>query len=143
MFYRFLTPPPTSTNVERLFSYAGIIADNKRASLQPERLNKILFLRENLTMLNIKLDWWWGSRVLKKMFYCECFYKNALLWINWLLPMAFDTSFRINFLNICWIGGTSLLYRKDLNWTIIVCLHMVLYGHTLVLDSFIPIYCSI
>ena len=54
---KFLTPPPTSTNVERLFSYAGLIADEKRGRLQPERLEKILFLRENLAMLGFKLEW--------------------------------------------------------------------------------------
>ena len=57
LLHRFLTPPPTSTNVERLFSYAGLVAEDGRASLQPERLNKILFLRENIFMLNFKLDW--------------------------------------------------------------------------------------
>ena len=54
---QFLTPPPTSTNVERLFSYAGLIADEKRGRLQPERLEKILFLRENLAMLEFRLEW--------------------------------------------------------------------------------------
>ena len=54
---KYLTPPPTSTNVERLFSYAGLIADEKRGRLQPERLEKILFLRENLAMLGFKLVW--------------------------------------------------------------------------------------
>ena len=54
---RFLTPPPTSTNVERLFSYGGMVARDRRASLQPERLDRILFLRENIVMLNFKLEW--------------------------------------------------------------------------------------
>ena len=55
---QYLTPPPTSTNVERLFSYAGMVMEDRRALLMPERVNKILFLRENLVMLNFKLDWW-------------------------------------------------------------------------------------
>ena len=54
---KYLTPPPTSTNVERLLSYAGLIADEKRGRLQPERLEKILFVRENLAMLGFKLVW--------------------------------------------------------------------------------------
>ena len=54
---KYLTPPPTSTNVERLFSYAGLIADPRRARHQPERLEKILFLRENLAILAFKLEW--------------------------------------------------------------------------------------
>jgi len=41
--------------VERLFSYAGMVAVARRGSLAPERLEKILFLRENLVMLNLRL----------------------------------------------------------------------------------------
>ena len=55
---RYLTSPPTSTNVERLFSYAGMVMEDRRALLLPERVNRILFLRENLVMMNFKLDWW-------------------------------------------------------------------------------------
>ena len=54
---KYLTPPPTSTNVEHFFSYAWLIADEKRGRLQPERLEKILFLRENLAMLGFMLEW--------------------------------------------------------------------------------------
>ena len=55
--HRLLTPPSTSTNCERLFSYAGQVATDRRGSLLPERLHRILFLRENLVMLNFKLEW--------------------------------------------------------------------------------------
>ena len=51
----FLTPPATSTNVERLFSYAGLIARPKR-SIKPMRVQQILFLRENLAMMNFRLE---------------------------------------------------------------------------------------
>ena len=54
---RLLTPPATSTNVERLFSYAGLISDARQKNLLPERLERILFLRENLYMLSFKLEW--------------------------------------------------------------------------------------
>ena len=54
---QFLTPPPTSTNCERLFSVAGQIMDEKRANLLPENLEKILFLRENILITNYTLDW--------------------------------------------------------------------------------------
>jgi hypothetical protein len=40
-----------------MFSYAGMVADNKRSSLLPERLNRILFLRGNLVMMTFLLDW--------------------------------------------------------------------------------------
>ena len=42
---------------ERLFSYAGQVATDRRGSLLPERLHRILFLRENLVMLNFRLEW--------------------------------------------------------------------------------------
>ena len=54
---RFLTPPPTSTNVERLFSYAGLILSNNRSSMQPEKIYQTLFIRENLFMLNFTIEW--------------------------------------------------------------------------------------
>ena len=53
---KYLNPPPTSTNCERLFSAAGQIMDEKRAQLKPGNLDKILFLRENLIVNNLKLD---------------------------------------------------------------------------------------
>ena len=54
---RHLTPPPTSTNIERLFSYAGLAMDKHRASMNPENLDRIMFIRENLFLLNFKIDW--------------------------------------------------------------------------------------
>jgi hypothetical protein len=40
---KFLTPPPTSTEVERLFSTAGDVLSNQRNRLLPENLEKMLF----------------------------------------------------------------------------------------------------
>ena len=54
---KYLTPPPTSTDCERLFSVAGQIVDEKRANLLPDNLEKILFLRENILSTNFSLDW--------------------------------------------------------------------------------------
>ena len=54
---KFLTPPPSSTDVERLFSVAGLIAADNRARLAPETLEKLLFLCENILVLNFELDW--------------------------------------------------------------------------------------
>ena len=42
-FYLTLTPPPTSTFVERLFSQAGT-----RNTLLPETLERMMFLRSNM-----------------------------------------------------------------------------------------------
>ena len=54
---RHLTPPPSSTNIERLFSYAGLLLSKKRGRILPERVDQILFLRENLFLLALKLEW--------------------------------------------------------------------------------------
>ena len=54
---RHLTPPPSSTNVERLFSIGGLTATDHRASLSGEKLDQILFLRENALMANFNLGW--------------------------------------------------------------------------------------
>ena len=54
---RLLTAPPSSTNVERLFSYEGLVATDHRASLAPEKLDQVLFLRENALMANFDLGW--------------------------------------------------------------------------------------
>ena len=54
---RHLTPPPSSTNIERLFSYAGLLLTKKRGSMLPERVHQTLFLRENLFLLALKLEW--------------------------------------------------------------------------------------
>ena len=56
---RHLTPPPSSTNVERLFSYGGLVATDHRSSLSAEKLDQILFLRENVLMANFDLGWIW------------------------------------------------------------------------------------
>ena len=53
---KYLTPPPASVNVERLFSSAGQTMDEKRARLKPENLDKILFLRENSVVNNFRLN---------------------------------------------------------------------------------------
>ena len=52
-----LTPPPSSTNVERLFSYGGLVATDHRSTLSGEKLDQILFLRENALMANFNLGW--------------------------------------------------------------------------------------
>ena len=54
---KYLTPCPTSTNCERLFSVAGQIMDEKRTNMLPKNFERILFLRENLIITNFSLDW--------------------------------------------------------------------------------------
>ena len=56
---RYLTPPATSTTVERLFSAAGLIMDAKRNKLSPAFVDKLLFLREAHLLGICKLDWKW------------------------------------------------------------------------------------
>ena len=45
---KYLTPPPTSVSVERLFSVAGSIRSQKRNKLTPENCEMLLFVKENL-----------------------------------------------------------------------------------------------
>ena len=52
---RYLTPHPTSTNVERLFSTASNVLDGR--NLNTESLEKLVFLKENLKLRNFALDW--------------------------------------------------------------------------------------
>ena len=54
---RHLTAPPSSTNVERLLSYGGLVASDHRASLAAEKLDQIIFLRENALMANFDPGW--------------------------------------------------------------------------------------
>ena len=51
---KYLTPPPTSTDVERLFSTVGDILSNERNRLVPENLEKLLFCRENLLVVGFR-----------------------------------------------------------------------------------------
>ena len=57
VLYIMNAPPPSSTNVERLFSYGGLVATDHRSSLAPEKLDRILFSRENALMANFDLGW--------------------------------------------------------------------------------------
>ena len=50
----YLTPPPTTTDMERLFSTAGDIITNERNRLLPATAERLLFLRENLPRINFK-----------------------------------------------------------------------------------------
>ena len=55
LFYAYFgIPPPTSTDVERLFSVAGNILTPKR-NIKPENLEMLLFCRENF--MNVNFDY--------------------------------------------------------------------------------------
>ena len=45
---RYLCIPGTSVRSERVFSTAGIIVDKKRSALDPENVDKLVFLANNL-----------------------------------------------------------------------------------------------
>ena len=52
LFKRFNSAPPGSHEVERLFSPAGYIDNDRRNLLLPETLEKLLFLNVNLVLYN-------------------------------------------------------------------------------------------
>ena len=52
-----MTPALTSTDVERLFSRAGLALTAHRAQLNPDKLDHVLFIRENILALNFDLEW--------------------------------------------------------------------------------------
>ena len=54
---KYLTPPATSTAVERLFSCAGLIMEEKRNRLSPDTLDMLLFVRESFLLGVCKLEW--------------------------------------------------------------------------------------
>ena len=45
---RHLTPPPSSTNVERLFSYGGLVATDHRSTLSGKSWTKFSFCEKTL-----------------------------------------------------------------------------------------------
>ena len=49
MAVTYLTPPPTSVDVERLFSIAAQIASDKRNRLNPEKAEKNLISARKFT----------------------------------------------------------------------------------------------
>lgn len=49
---RILAIPASNTEVERLFSCSKMTITDKRTRLDPDRLNKIIFLRKNRHALN-------------------------------------------------------------------------------------------
>jgi hypothetical protein len=50
----YLTPPPASTDVERLLSTAGDILTKESNRLLPENAEKLLFCHENLPLLKFQ-----------------------------------------------------------------------------------------
>ena len=52
---KFLTPPATSTDVERLFSVTGNILCDERNRMLPDNVEKLLFMRSNLENYNFQM----------------------------------------------------------------------------------------
>ena len=53
---KYLTPPPSTVDVERLFSTCGNVLSPKRNRLLPSSLEKIVFLRNNYLQTGIDYD---------------------------------------------------------------------------------------
>lgn len=49
---KYLSPPPSSVNSERLFSAAGSIYTENRNRLSPENAEKLLFIMKNIKIVN-------------------------------------------------------------------------------------------
>ena len=54
---QYLTPPPTSTAVERLFSQGGNFLTEHRGSLSPDTVQMLMFLRSNMVSASFELDY--------------------------------------------------------------------------------------
>jgi hypothetical protein len=52
----FLASPPTSVPSERVFSTAGDVISDHRASLLPENAEKLIFLKFNLPLIGLMLN---------------------------------------------------------------------------------------
>lgn len=52
----YLTAPPSSCDVERLFSTASEILNKRRNKLLPSNAEKLLFVHENISKVNYQ--WW-------------------------------------------------------------------------------------
>jgi len=53
---KFLTPPPSTVDVERLFSVCGTVMEPKRNRLLPSSLEKIVFMRTNFLACNAGIE---------------------------------------------------------------------------------------
>jgi len=53
---KYLTPPPSSVDSERLFSTAGDIISDCRNRLLPEKAEQLIFLKINMKLLNFCYD---------------------------------------------------------------------------------------
>ena len=51
---KYLSAPPSSIYIERLFSTAGIIFEERRSSLLPENGERLIFIQKNLSLFNYK-----------------------------------------------------------------------------------------
>ena len=54
---RYLTPPPTSTCVERLFSQGSNFLTDSRGNLLPDTVQMLMFLRSNMVAASFELDY--------------------------------------------------------------------------------------
>ena len=53
---QYLTPPPTSTTVERLFSQGSNFLTEHRESLSPDTVQMLMFFRSNVVSVSFELD---------------------------------------------------------------------------------------
>ena len=51
-----LTPPATSTAVEQLFSRTGLLLEEHRSSMNPDRVYQMLFNRKKFLLNNFEME---------------------------------------------------------------------------------------
>ena len=56
-----LTPAATNVDVERPFSDSSKAHDDKRSRMNPDQLDKLMFLCRNMLLVNFDLDWEYNS----------------------------------------------------------------------------------
>ena len=107
-FYLTLTPPPTSTFVERLFSQAGT-----RNTLLPETLERMMFLRSNMVAANFEMEYWGELESDPQVRYNIStgpvpwltwiyYYSSLTFWRNWCWMLMLESGREGRRLGLCW-----------------------------------------
>ena len=76
----YLTAPPSSCDVERLFSTVSEILNKRRNKLLPNNGEKLLFVHENISKVNYQ--WWQIEFMREKSHINVVFVKMNSIFVN-------------------------------------------------------------